>query len=69
MLLILITMERPVISLDKIRGMLIGGAIGDAIGAPHEHGTLPYTGILTDKVTYHSRFPRLANVCPRSTHR
>ncbi len=56
MLLILITMERPVISLDKIRGMLIGGAIGDAIGAPHEHGTLPYTGILTDKVTYHSRF-------------
>ena len=48
-------MQRPEIPLGKIRGMLIGGAVGDALGAPHEHGAIPYTGILTQRVTYHSR--------------
>lgn len=31
---------------DRIHGMLIGVALGDALGSPHEFNNLPYTGKL-----------------------
>lgn len=45
-------MNRPPISLDKVRGMFMGVFLGDALGAPHEfrcNAKIPYTGILEHK--------------------
>src|SRR5574338_847930 len=43
---------KPVIPLDKVRGMLMGVFLGDALGVPHEfrcNAKTPYTGILEHK--------------------
>ena len=47
----------PIISLDRIRGMLMGAFLGDALGAPHEFNKkLPYTGILEYKTSMNTQF-------------
>lgn len=46
-------------SLDTIRGMLMGGAVGDALGAPHEfmsQRSVPYTGLLTERTKVRTRW-------------
>lgn len=48
--------------LDRVRGMIAGGALGDALGAPHEfycNRSVPYTGILEHKAFHISRFQGL----------
>ncbi len=35
--------------IDKVKGMLYGACIGDALGAPHERDKNPYTGIMHTK--------------------
>lgn len=49
---------RPVISLDRVRGMLMGALLGDALGAPHEFRKrqFPYTGILEYKAAMNTQF-------------
>ena len=45
--------------LDKVRGVFIGEALGDALGAPHEfkyHKSNLYTGILHHRFKFLSRF-------------
>lgn len=40
---------KPIIPLDKIRGMFMGAFLGDSLGVPHEfrcNSKTPYTGIL-----------------------
>ena len=47
------------IALNKIRGMLAGLTIGDALGAPHEfryNRDVPYSGKLEHKPSFMSRF-------------
>lgn len=44
---------------DKMLGMLIGVAIGDALGAPYEFKTssgVKYTGLMTESTVHHNRF-------------
>src|SRR5437868_1005143 len=46
-------------SIDCIRGMLMGGAVGDALGAPHEfmsQRSVPYTGLLTERTQVRTRW-------------
>lgn len=50
---------KPVVSLDKIRGMFMGVFLGDALGAPHEfraNAKTPYTGFLEQRAFTISRF-------------
>jgi ADP-ribosyl-[dinitrogen reductase] hydrolase len=42
--------------MDKTRGMLYGLALGDALGAPHERSSIPYTGLLDKPIVNHSRW-------------
>lgn len=46
------------ISLDRVRGMLMGAFLGDALGAPHEFrgGLGPYTGVLQYGTKMHTQF-------------
>lgn len=44
---------------DKIYGILIGAAVGDALGAPHEFQTLPYTGQFQYKSRRYQRFQKV----------
>lgn len=55
------------IPLDKIKGSLAGGFLGDALGAPHEfkyNSNLPYTGELIHKTRYHNRFNKTDRYMP-----
>jgi len=52
-------MNKPTITLDKIRGMFMGAFLGDSLGNPHEfkvNAKTPYTGILEHKAFFISRF-------------
>jgi len=52
-------------SLDKIRGMLIGVILGDALGVPHEfryQRNVPYTGKLEHKPHLFFRYQRTLNL-------
>lgn len=49
---------RPNISLDSVRGMLMGAFLGDSLGAPHEFRKRkdPYTGLLQYKAAMNTQF-------------
>jgi ADP-ribosyl-[dinitrogen reductase] hydrolase len=57
-------MSHPSISLDKVRGMLIGVALGDALGVPHEfrYQNAPYTGKLEHRGKLIFRFQGTYNL-------
>ena len=45
---------------DRVYGMYVGGALGDALGAPHEfNNRVQYTGNLIHKIIINSRFQGL----------
>lgn len=57
--LLILTMKATTLSLNKVRGMLMGAFLGDALGVPHEfrcNANTPYTGKLEHKGFRISRF-------------
>ena len=50
--------ETKSITLDRVRGLIIGGALGDSLGAPHEFRYMKniYTGLLQYPVELQFRF-------------
>lgn len=56
--------------LDKVRGVFMGEALGDALGAPHEfkyHKSNVYTGLIHHKFKFLSRFQPVKWLVPGST--
>ena len=52
-------MNKPFITLDKVRGMFMGAFLGDALGAPHEfrcNARTPYTGTLEHRAFMISQY-------------
>lgn len=52
-------MMKPIITLDKVRGMFMGAFLGDSLGVPNEfkcNRNVPYTGILEHKGFLVTRF-------------
>lgn len=56
--------------LDKTKGIFIGAALGDALGAPHEfkyHHSNKYTGILHHRFKFNSRYQPTKYLVPGQT--
>ncbi len=60
--------NKPAISVNKIRGMLMGAFQGDALGAPHESrkSKLVYTGLLEHKLIMRSQYQGTRELPPGS---
>jgi len=54
----LFPLTKQSLDMDRVRGMFLAGALGDALGAPHEFKTVKYsyTGKLEHKTILSSRF-------------
>lgn len=56
--------------MDKVRGVFIGGALGDALGAPHEfryHKDNKYTGILHHRFKFNAMYQATRYLVPGQT--